>query len=331
MNPRVAVTLVTWNSARHLELCLRSLAAQTLAELDVRLWDNASTDETLAIAERHGDLLSRIHAAPRNVGFCAAQNRLIGETATDYVLVLNPDVVLEPDFIERLAAALDRDASAGSATGRLYRWPVDAAARILDTTGIYLTANQRHLDRGSGEPDDGRYDRPEYVFGASGAAAFYRRAMLEDVRAGGEYFDESFFAYREDADLAWRAQWLGWNCLYVPEARGYHVRRVLPERRPSLPGEINLHSFKNRFLLRIKNMDAGTYLRFFLPITVRDVAAFGYVLLRERSSLPAVALVLRELPRAWARRRDLRRRRRSSPAQVRAWFTSGTRGRPVPE
>ena len=83
--------------------------------------------------------------------------------------------------------------------------------------------------------------------------------MLDEVKAGSEYFDEAFFAYREDADLAWRAQWMGWRCLYVPEAQGHHVRRVLPERRAELPAEINMHSFKNRFLLRIKNMDAGTY------------------------------------------------------------------------
>ena len=81
-----------------------------------------------------------------------------------------------------------------------------------------MTPEQRHLDRGADQADVGQYERIEEVFGASGAAALYRRAMLEDVRVLGEYFDEDFFAYREDADLAWRARLLGWSCLYVPTA-----------------------------------------------------------------------------------------------------------------
>ena len=99
--------------------------------------------------------------------------------------------------------------------------------------------------------------------------------MLQDIADESQYFDENFFAYREDADLAWRAQWLGWSCLYIPEATGYHIRRVLPERRAGLPDAINMHSFKNRFLLRIKNMDFGTYSRFFIPITLRDSASIA--------------------------------------------------------
>ena len=145
----------------------------------------------------------------------------------------------------------------------------------------------------------------------------------------GEYFDEAFFAYREDADLAWRAQWLGWRCLYVPEARGFHARRVLPERRASLPAAINMHSFKNRFLMRVKNMDAGTYCRFFIPITLRDLMALLYVLAREWTSLPGITLFFRALPRAWAVRRALRRHRRVAPADLRSWFSRKPVARPA--
>jgi GT2 family glycosyltransferase len=198
----------------------------------------------------------------------------------------------------------------------------------LDSTGFFFTRNQRHFDRGSGETDTGQYDRGEYVFGASGAAAFYRRIMLEDIRSGREYFDESFFAYREDADLAWRALWMGWKCLYVPEAIAFHERRVLPERRPSLPGVINMHSFKNRFLLRIKNMDAGTYARNFIPITFRDAAAIAYVLFGEWSSLPAIPRLIRALPKALRERRALQNRRRTSPREIRRWFT-GMKSKPL--
>jgi GT2 family glycosyltransferase len=185
-----------------------------------------------------------------------------------------------------------------------------------------MQPSQRHLDRGAGEVDRGQYDREELVFGASGAAACYRRAMLEDVKVDGEYFDEDFFAYREDADLAWRAQLLGWDCLYVPSAQAWHVRRVIPERRGSLPPEINRYSVRNRFLLRVKNQTASHAVRFLVPAVLRDAQVIGYVLLRERSSLGGLADVVRLLPRAWAKRRAIMRRRVRPASAMIAWFTS---------
>ncbi len=332
MSARVLVSIVTYNSARHLQGCLESLQAQSCRDFVVAIWDNASTDDTIEIIAANHGLLHSTDFSSTNVGFCSAQNRLISSCDTEYVLALNPDVFLEPGFIDALLQALNQDPKAGEASGKLWRFERnEAGEKVLDTTGMYFTPNQRHLDRGSGEVDRGQYNRREYVFGASGAAAFYRRKMLEEIRADGEYFDESFFAYREDADLAWRAQWLGWRCLYVPQATGFHARRVLPERRASLPRDINMHSFKNRFLLRAKNMDAGTYLRFLLPITARDVVALSYVLLRERTSVRGIPLLIRSLPRAWAVRRALKRHRRTSPKEIRSWFSSRPVSRPAPD
>ena len=333
MSPRLLVSMVTCNSASHLQACLESLQAQSCRDFVVCIWDNASTDKSLEIIGACGAFIHSADFSTTNIGFCAGQNHLISSVESEYVLVLNPDVFLEPKFIEILMHALDQDAGAGAASGKLWRWQDErrpAQPRVLDTTGMYFTPSQRHLDRGSGEPDRGQYDTREYVFGASGAAAFYRRKMLEDTKAGKEYFDEAFFAYREDADLAWRAQWMGWRCLYVPEATGFHVRRVLPERRASLPRDINMHSFKNRFLLRAKNMDAASYLRFLLPTSARDLAALAYVLVRERTSLRAIPLLFRALPGAWTVRKALRRHRRVSPGEMRSWFSYRPISRPIP-
>jgi GT2 family glycosyltransferase len=321
MSARVLIGIVSYNSSRHLETCFSSLQRQTYRNFTISLWDNASTDATARVLEKHPGVLDYVYFSKNNIGFCAAHNRLISSTLSEYVLVLNPDIILEPNFLEILVQKMDEDPSAGSATGKLLRWTdASCGARTMDSAGVYLTKNQRHFDRGSDELDVGQYDKDEYVFGASGAAALYRRSMLEDIREGAEYFDESFFAYREDVDLAWRAQWMGWRCRYIPQAIALHERKVLPERRASLPSAINMHSFKNRFLLRIKNMDCGTYARFFLPITARDLAALAYVLLREQSSLTGVSLLIRALPRAYANRKSLRARRKSSPQEMRQWF-----------
>jgi GT2 family glycosyltransferase len=329
MKAKILVSIVTHNSGQHLRSCLDSLQAQTRKDFSVFIWDNASTDETSSIIAEYRAFLDSVQYSNRNLGFSAAHNRLIASDSGEYALVLNPDVFLDARYLEILTSEMDADPVAGSATGKLLRWeknignPViqGTGLKILDSTGIYMTPNQRHFDRGSGEIDRGQYDQPEYVFGASGAAAFYRRTMLEDIRNGAGYFDESFFAYREDADLAWRAQWMGWRCLYVPEARGYHVRRVLPYKRAALPAAINMHSFKNRFLLRIKNMDLGTYARFFFPITLRDAAAFVYVLVSEWSSLRGIILLLEAFPRAWKARKFIAAQRRVSAPEIRSWFS----------
>jgi len=321
VSAKVSVSIVTYNSARHLKACLESLKAQSYKDFSVSLWDNASADGTRAVVGSYSDYLDAAHLSDRNVGFCAAHNRLISSSASEYSLVLNPDVVLDTRYLEVLVREMDLDPDAGSATGKLLRQQ-GAAHHIVDSAGIYMTPNQRHLDRGSGEADMGQYEKSEYVFGASGAAALFRRTMLEEIRNGDEFFDANFFAYREDADLAWRAQWMGWSCLYVPDAVGFHERRVLPERRAELPDEINMHSFKNRFLLRIKNMDPGTYARFFIPITVRDIAALAYVLLKERSSLKAISYLMQAFPRTWAWRKAIKRRRAVAAREIRFWFSN---------
>ena len=207
-------------------------------------------------------------------------------------------------------------ADVGSASGRLLRG--DGAALTpngrLDSAGIYFTAAGRHFDRGAGELASGRYGSEEEVFGASGAAGFYRRAALEAARISTGCFDADFFLYREDADLAWRLRKLGWRALYVPSAVAHHRRRNVPERRRQMTALANLHSVKNRFLLRINNQTAGEFVRTFLPTFARDVVVLGACLTVERSSLPAFSWLWRNRKRLWAKRREIRRRWRRGAA-----------------
>ena len=177
------------------------------------------------------------------------------------MLTLNPDVLLLPNFIQALVDAGQFDSHIGTVCGKLLTMSAHfeiPEKPVVDSTGIYFNPMLRHLDRGSQEVDNGHYLQYEYVFGATAAAALYRRAMIDDISLDGEFFDSDFFVYREDADVAWRAQLMGWKCMYAPYARGYHVRKVLPGNRRALPPEINMHSVKNRFLMRIKNISAGS-------------------------------------------------------------------------
>src|SRR5262249_4086204 len=190
----------------------------------------------------------------------------------------------------------------------------------IDSTGIYFTRNIRHLDRGAEEIDRGQYDHTQWVFGATGAAAMYRRDFVNAVSLEGQFFDEDFFAYREDADLAWRAQLMGWKCLYVPQAVAWHVRRVTPERRESLPLEINWHSVKNRFLMRGKNASGWLCRKLFWPVVWRDLMVFGYALMHDWRLLSALVYPIRNLATVRRKRKIIQARRRVSDHELLAWF-----------
>lgn len=313
MNPRVSIQVVTYQSRDDLDRCLEALRAQTFRDFRLRILDNASTDGT---RELLGAVDADLLLADTNTGFAAGHNRLARAWPAPYILFLNPDTVLAPGFLEQILDALEREPDAGSAAGKLLRMD----GRTLDSTGIVMTRNQRHLDRGAGEVDRGQYDAPGEIFGPSGAAALYRYSCLEDVALDGQFFDEDFFAYREDADLAWRCRLLGWRSLYVPAAVGRHRRRVTPERRRRLPAAINRHSVRNRFLLRINNMTGGLYRKCFLPITRRDLAVIGYVLLWEWASIPGLVYPLRHCSRLAAKRRRIQSRVRVGEAEIGRWF-----------
>lgn len=314
--PLVSVGIVCWNSAEDIGACVDAVRRQDYRPIELLVADNDSRDHTWTRLEALTTPAERTQLG-RNTGFAAAHNHLIARSRGEFYLCLNPDVALEPSFVSALAAAMAARPDAGSATGLLLRRD---APDVVDSTGIVMTASQRHLDRGADRPLSREHTRPDDVFGASGAAAFYRRSMLDDTRVLGEYFDEDFFAYREDADLAWRAQLLGWRCLYVPEARARHGRRVTPERRASLPPDVNRYSVRNRILLRLKNQTLGHALRFAWPALVRDAQVVGFVCLREHRSLPGLIDVVRLMPRMWRKRRSIQARRRASGRAMAAWF-----------
>lgn len=323
-HPMVSILITTYNSARFLHTCLESLIQQVYKPLEIIVVDNASSDGTKDLLAK-ADPEVKVIYNDTNIGFAAAQNQAARLAKGSWLLSLNPDVVLNPDFVAKAVESGNLDPKIGVVCGKLLRWMPNENpefTQVIDSTGIYFLPNLRHLDRGAGEPDHGQFEQMEYVFGATGAAALYRRSMVDDVSVDGEFFDEQFFAYREDADLAWRAQLMGWRCLYTPQAVGWHVRRVTPERRSELPVEINWHSIKNRFLMRAKNISFPLYAKYFLPITLRDAQVIGYCLLVDRRLASALTEV-------WKSRHELRRKRHAvqsrrcvSDRELSAWFSN---------
>lgn len=321
-NDFVSVTIVTYNSGRFIKRCLESVLAQDYPNKEIIVIDNASEDGTADILEQFEGRCRLIYN-DRNAGFAAAQNQAIKLSRGDWILTLNPDVLLLPNFIQALVDAGRVESRIGTVCGKLLTMTAGfeiPAKPVVDSTGIYFNPMLRHLDRGSQELDNGHYLQCEYVFGATAAAALYRREMIADISLDGEFFDSDFFVYREDADVAWRAQLMGWRCIYAPYARGYHVRKVLPGNRRALPPEINMHSVKNRFLMRVKNISAHLYWRNWLSITARDILVVLCCLLWEHTSLKAFWFLAKNWKRVMAKRRLIQQNQRVDNAYMASWF-----------
>lgn len=304
---RVSLILVTWNSARFLPRCLDGIAQQSFRDIELIAVDNGSADDSVAIVRsRFPDAIILQNTA--NEGFSRAVNQGVARASGEFVQLVNPDAFLEPEYVAKLVEALERD-EFGAATGKLLR----AEGPGVDSKGIRMTRTGRHFDIEEGEERE--------VFGVSGAAAMYKMAFIRNVTlSDGQFLDEDFFTYREDADVAWRGRLFGWRAVYVPEAVGWHVRTVTPQKRRELPSFINMHSFKNRFLMRIKNEGAYLALRNAPFELTRDLVTIVAVLTIERSSLPAFGWLWRNRKRIFAKRREIQRRRRVSDRALARWF-----------
>lgn len=321
------MVIVTHNHAPTLAACLGAVCRLAETPQQVIVVDNASQDGSADVVSGFaGRLPLLLLREPANTGFCGGVNRALAEVDTDWVLLLNPDCAPSDDFVGRLLAGVARQAEPariGSVTGKLVRAGGDQLQpeSVLDAAGMVVTPSGRHFDRGAGLQDQGQFDQPAFVFGGTAAATLYRRSALLDVVYGnGEIMAGTFFAYREDAELAWRLQWRGWRCLYVPGAVAAHRRGFRPEQGRQGHIKINFHSVKNRFLIRLHCADLGWHLRCFPWWLIRDLLVIAACLIRERSSLPALAEV-------WRCRNDARRRRRwvlqhatVGSRQVSRWF-----------
>jgi GT2 family glycosyltransferase len=342
--PSVFIHIVTWNSQESIAECIEAAAAQdgyTLGDnLLIHITDNASTDETLArvaACVRSGISLER---NTDNLGFCAGHNQGVTEflrSGFAAFLVLNPDVGLRRDCLTSMAKKLCVEERVGLVTPKLLRALPSLEAiypPVLDAAGMHLTRACRHFDRGAGDWDRGQFEKGEFVFGGTGACLLLSRdcvvdlcipksisdeevfAIYPQLRSGSserrQLFDEAFFAYREDADLSWRAKQSGWRCWYEPKASATHVRVVTPERRLSLPAILNRYSVRNRFLLQINNWRLRDGLLFFVwGIIIRNLVVLSGVLLWERTSLEGIKEAYRLAPRARRIRRWMRSQRKA--------------------
>ncbi|MGE4426722.1 MAG: glycosyltransferase family 2 protein [Solirubrobacteraceae bacterium] len=310
---RITILMLSVNEAPLLRRSLPAACAQGADEVVVI--DNACTDATPELCERYGARRLRL---TRRRGYAAAMNVGVAACGGDWILWCNADCVLGDGFLDALRPHLHHP-TVGAVVPRLLRatgMEPEDRLDVIDAAGMTIDGRRKNGLVGHGEPAP-TYARTGPVFGGDGACVLYRRACLETCAMGLEVLDEDMGLWATDADLAWRAQLFGWTARYEPAAIGWHKRFYSPSNRRNVHRAHRRLQFRNRLLMVYKNETCGGFLRGLPRLLGYEIAAFGWVLLREPFLLAGYLDALRLLPPTRQRRRWVQRRRHELAAQGR--------------
>ncbi len=251
--PTLSIIIPNWNGAKHLPTCLDSLRHQTYPNLDVILVDNASSDESVALVERDYPevvLLQLDH----NLGLTGGINRGIQVAQGEIIAPLNNDTAVVPGWADALVTALRSHPDAGIAASKML---------LFDRRDTFHSAGDAYrvdgipVNRGVWQKDEGQFDDDVYIWGGCGGAVAYRRSMLDDIGL----LDEDLFMYCEDVDLNWRAQLVGYKCVFAPQAVVYHHLSATGG------GEIaSFYTGRNTLWVLVKNYPSGLLRRYWRAV-----------------------------------------------------------------
>lgn len=289
-----SLIIPNWNGEEYLKECLESITRQHVLPHEVIVVDNGSTDSSCEIVHQLLPQATLVRLE-RNYGFSYAVNRGIERARSEWIVLINNDVVLKPHFLGQLLTAIRNHPEYHFLAAKLL---CSDQTELVDGAGDAMLLAGASFRLGHREPDGEKYAREREVFAACAAAAAYRSSLIEQL--GG--FDEDFFAYLEDADLALRARWAGYRCLYVPSAVGYH------QGSASLGGELNPTVIQlitqNQILLLAKNFPGRLLLRAWLRILWVQLLWLGFTARRGcvRFWARGVVGALTKLPATWRKR-----------------------------
>lgn len=287
---------MTFNSLADLPACLESVYAQTHGNIEVVIFDNDSEDDTCTWLRASG-LKLRIIPNDQNIGFAQAHNRILSLCYLSdgaFYLALNPDVILDTDYVNRLVSLI-REKRAGWATGKLLLRDGDPQQPpLIYSVGHALRHDGYAFNIAHRLPDQGQVDEVREVFGAPGAAALFSQAMIEALTTDGELFEGEMFMYVEDSDLDWRARRAGWCCWYTPQAVAYHLGS-------HANGRLRDMAVGNRYLSVIKNAFLIDLIFYNLPSMLTHLAA--RLVITPRRGWWLIVYVCRRAPIMWRKRR----------------------------
>ncbi len=296
-NPAITVIIPNLNGKRFLGICLDSINRQTFHDFSIIIVDNGSVDGSVEFIRDHYTDVQVIEFK-ENRGFGAAVNEGIKRAKSEYVCLLNNDVELHPNFLKEMITVLERKKDVDYCAAKMFNY---YDRNLLDGAGEGVFRAGVGYRLGALEYDIGIFDHQRRVFGACAGAAVYRRSFFEKVG----YFDEDFFSYLEDVDINFRANLYGLRCVYIPNAKVFHI------------GSATTGSTFNRFTVRLttrnifnivaKNYPISLIFKSLPAILVYQVCWF-FIILKRRQILPylqGLKEALQGLPKMWRKREEV--------------------------
>lgn len=335
-HPLVSIVIINYNTKHLLDGCIKSLNDQTYQPLEIIFIDNLSTDGSCEhVKDKHKNVIPVCNDT--NLGYSEGANQGIKKAKGEYIMLLNPDILFEKDYIEKCVSKMEEDHKIAAIAGKLYKYDFQnhKKTKFIDTAGLFCYNNRRVIDNGQGLEDEGQFDIPKQVFGISGACPLYRKKALDDVKipdgGEGEYLDKDFFMYKEDVDISWRFLLFGWKSYYLPSAVANHGRGTgvlkrfthweVYKNRSKLNKFQKYYSFKNQRLMQLKNELFMNFLQDLFSILFKEFLIFFYVIFREPYLIKAWFVMWTQVPSILKKRRYIMKHKRVGWSAMHPWLS----------
>jgi len=340
----VFINIVSWNGMKYLPDALKSIFNQTYKDFSVLVIDNGSTDGTVDFLRAEYPQVSILKNS-KNLGFAGAHNQGIKfvfnlceknnlDLEKNYMLITNPDIVLTPNFLEKIILRADNHSDGASFGGKILKIfnddMVSCPTETIDSVGLKVFKNRRIAERGSGEGDAGQYNGEEEIFGFSDMLVLYRLSVFKNTEIKNGYFDSKYLNYKEDIDLAWRLRIFGWKSFYIGSAVAYHFRgvyesekrnlKVIIRERKAKKGMINYYATSNHLFTILKNDFLVNFLKDSPRIFFYELSKFFYILFFEIKSLGAYLYFVKNFFKVWETRKEVMSRIKIDSGEIRKWF-----------
>ncbi len=356
---KLVIQLVTWNGKKYIPYLFDSLRKQTFKDFYLYILDNGSTDGTPEAIDRELQNFQFEYTFERNeknMGFAGGHNQIYKVASRksqvesfEYILLLNQDIYLIPDCIDKMVNFLDANQNASAVSPRLMRWNFEEVhdgveksfSFFIDSLGLRVFRNRRVIEKYAGKTWEEKKSRLELsfrthddameVFGVSGALPMFRRSSLEVVSfSDGTFFDEWYQSYKEDIDLAYRLRIAGFQSFVLLNAVAYHDRsavglermgdRIAALNKKKQSVWVKYNSYKNHLVTIYKNEYWQNLILDFYLIIWYELKKFLYYLLFDRPVLKGILEIWRDRKKLKYMRKEIVHMRRVSWRELRKWW-----------
>lgn len=317
--PTVLISIVTWNHEKHINATIVSLLNQTHKDFRIVIFDNNSEDKTKDIIKNFSEVILIENAD--NIGFCEGHNYNISNFKFDYIFLVNPDIVLRENYIEKTLLVFEEHDNVGAVCGLLLQSQEENP--LIDSAGMSILKSRRFVMNYNNEPLNSKALQSGFVAGLDGALPAFKLRAIKDLEINRLFFDPLFFSHKEDWDISWRLLLFGWRIYFNKESIAIHPRLFRPGKlkvRFKLDSKIKYDAFKNQLLLLIKNEDWYNYRKDFFSINFRLLKSIVYCLFFEFRSLYAFIYVIKNRRAILEQRKIIQQKRKLSPKEFRSLY-----------